>query len=516
MKLIPNLATIDKKAIEVLKIPSLLLMEEAGRHVATRVSCLIEDMGLKAPHVTVVCGRGNNGGDGFVCARRLAMLEECQVTVVATASLTEMSGDALTNFNLLKHYRIDVIQGFAWDRVVDVLNSSHVIVDALFGSGLSRPIEGSARELITAINESNALTVAVDLPSGVHSATGGVLGAAVHANHTVTFAAPKPGLFLFPGKGYAGQVEVVDIGIPQPLIDEDPSRVFLMTDSMIQSRLPKRRGLSHKYSYGTVLVVAGSRDMPGAAAMTAESALKAGAGVVILACPQSAFNRMQLSSEIICLSLPETEDGAIAPEAFDALRAVLSRVDTIALGPGMTSRSSVVRFVETFLDFLCSDFQGHVVIDADGLNCLSLLTAPPLLSPRFILTPHLGECSRLLGVDTETIQNDLLSACQKTADTFKATIVLKSASTVISGSNNRLWINPTGNPGMATAGSGDILTGFVAGFMAQGLSPDRAARVAVYLHGLSGDKAAENLTQYCLTATDLVRYLPTAIKAVQA
>ncbi len=514
MKLIPNLNPIDYKAVHDLGVPSLLLMEEAGRRVAIRVNRLVEQKGLRMPLVTVVCGKGNNGGDGFVCARRLAMLGTCQVVVVNAVPAAEMTGDTLTNFNLLRHHPVSIISGLMYDQLQDALGSSQIVVDALFGSGLSRPVEGPFRDLVNAINDCGAFIVALDLPSGVHSATGEVMGAGVHADYTVTFAAPKPGLYLFPGKGCAGDVEVVDIGIPPSLIEEDPSKIFLITPKMVQTRMPRRKGLSHKYSYGTVLVIAGSRDMPGAAAMTAEATLKAGAGLVILACPGSSFSRMQLSSEIICLSLPETEEGVIAPEAFDTLKKVWNRVTTIAFGPGMTSQPSAVRFVERLVERLRYDYHGNVVIDADGLNCLSALSPIPQLSHRFILTPHLGECSRLLNMETVAIQNNLLAACQRTADKFKATVILKSASTVISGSNERLWINPTGNPGMATAGSGDVLTGFVAGFVAQGLTPDRASRVATYLHGLAGDKAAEALTQYCLTATDLIHYLPQAIQQV--
>ncbi len=515
MKLIPNLTPIDNKAIEELGIPSILLMEEAGRRVALRVHRLAEDMKLKLPQVTVICGKGRNGGDGFVAARRLAMMGTCQVAVIHAAPVEEMAGDTLVNFNLLKHYPITLYYGMMHDHLADLLSRSHIVVDALFGSGLCRPIEGNYRDLVNAMNDCGAFNVAVDVPSGIHSATGEVLGVAVQADFTVTFAAPKPGLYLHPGKSCAGIVEVVDIGIPPMLIEEDPSRIFLVTPHMVKNRLPRRKGLSHKYSYGTVLVVAGSRDMPGAAAMTAEAALKAGAGIVVLACPASAFQRMQLSSEIVCLSLPETDEGVIAPEAFETLRFSWNRVHTVAIGPGMTHHPSAVQFMDKFLNYLRFDFDGPVVIDADGLNCLSMMQQTPALSSRFILTPHLGECSRLIPMDKAAIQNDLLAACQRTAEKYKATMVLKSASTVIFGSNQRHWINPTGNPGMATAGSGDILTGFVAGLLAQGLAPDRAARVGVYLHGLAGDKAADELTQYCLTATDLIRYLPQAIQQLQ-
>ncbi len=515
MKLIPDLTPIDQKAIHELGIPSLLLMEEAGRRVALRVTRLLEQRKLSLPVVTVVCGKGNNGGDGFVCARRLAMLGNCQVVVVHAVPESEMSGDTLTNFKLLKHHPISVISGMMVERVTDTLVTSDIVVDAIFGSGLSRPIEGHFRDLVNAVSDCGAFVVAVDLPSGVHSSTGKVLGCAVKADFTVTFAAPKPGLYLFPGKGYTGEVEFVDIGIPRRLMEEDASQIHLITPQMVRNKLPRREGLSHKFSYGTVLVIAGSRDMPGAAVMTAKAALASGAGIVILAAPESAFARMDLPPELICKSLPETSDGIISPEALQALAPLWNRVSTVAFGPGMTHQPPAVSFTEQLLQFLQSQFQGPVVIDADGLNCLSTIKPHPILSPRFILTPHLGECTRLTGLDKETVQNDLLNACQTTVQQYQATVVLKSASTVISDISGRQWINPTGNPGMATAGSGDILTGLVAGFLAQGLSADKATRIATYLHGLSGDKAAEALSPFCLTATHLIDYLPHAIQGVQ-
>lgn len=513
MKLIPNLAPIDAQAIQELEIPSLLLMEEAGRQVAVRVSRMIRQCKQKSPSVVIACGRGNNGGDGFVCARRLAMSGNCQITVIQTASASELSGDALINFNLLKHYPVRLVAGIQREPIQEAFAHSDLIVDALFGSGLSRPVEGDYRDIITWINRSTAPVVAVDLPSGVQSASGEVMGIAVKADYTVTFAAPKPGLFLYPGKGYAGKVETVDIGIPSVLIENDPSRLFLMTPELIRNLMPRREGMSHKYTYGSVLVVAGSREMPGAAAMLAEAALRAGAGLVVLASPASSLNQMQLPPEIIRLPLPETAEGNIASDAMGTLRKSWRQYTTVALGPGITTHPETVGFVEAFLAFLQHEFAGGVVLDADALNCLSMMAPAPMLSPRFILTPHLGECSRLIGLDREAIQQNLPGGAEQTADRYSAIVILKSASTLIFDSQSRQhWINPTGNPGMATAGSGDVLTGMIAGFLAQGLSSQDAARLSVYLHGLAGDLAAKQLTVYSLTATDLIRFLPMAMQ----
>jgi ADP-dependent NAD(P)H-hydrate dehydratase / NAD(P)H-hydrate epimerase len=515
VKLIPNLAPIDKKAIEELGIPGLTLMEAAGCEVTKAVQRIIDAQRLVSPLIVVVCGKGNNGGDGYVCARLLAAQRQCEVVVILTATPKDMTEDSLTNFNRLQEHALTLVPANALEQVEGFLHRAAIVVDALFGSGLSRPVEGESRELIKAINRSEATVVSVDLPSGIQGATGAVLGVAVKADETVTFAVPKPGLYLCPGKAYAGHIDVVDIGIPQALIDADPSRVFLLTPEDIITELPKREACTHKYSYGAVLVIAGSRDMPGAAQMCAEAALRTGAGIVKLAAPESALVHMELPPEIVRYSLPETEAGILGPKSLQALENAWDKISVVALGPGITQQPDTVRFMEGLLPILLNKFGGPVVLDADGLNCLSQLSVPYTLSERFILTPHLGECVRLTGLDKTEVEENLLEAARKTSERYSATVVLKSASTVIYNTQGNCWINATGNPGMATAGSGDILTGMIAGLLAQGLSPISAARVGVYLHGAAGDKAAEALTEYCMTATDLTRYLPKAIRQLE-
>lgn len=516
MKLIPNLAPVDRRAIDELGIAGLQLMEEAGKAVANRVVELAAMLKLKPARVTLVCGRGNNGGDGFVIARLLATVPNFVVTVVHTASAEQLRGDALTNFNRLERDKITLVSAENEQAVMDAISSATVLVDALYGSGISRPLEGPDKALVEAINRAVGYTVAVDIPSGIRCETGEVMGVAVEADETVTFAVAKPGLFLYPGKAHAGFVTISDIGIPQRLIDEEPSRIELLTPERIKPLLPKRVSWSHKYTYGAVLVIAGSRKMPGAAVMTAEAALRAGAGVVTLAAPAGCFQQMPLPPEIIRLPLPETEDGFLCEEAVPQVTESLNRMTTIALGPGIGATSSVLDMMRNLLPVLTQHFEGTVVMDADGLNVLAQLEPTPVLSPRFVLTPHLGECARLTALSAEDIHRDLMAACRKTAEQYQATVILKSASTVISEPSGSVWINPTGDPGMATAGSGDILTGLVAGFAAQGLPPAEAACVATYLHGLSGSEGASELSSYCLTATDLLRYLPRAIRFVQA
>jgi ADP-dependent NAD(P)H-hydrate dehydratase / NAD(P)H-hydrate epimerase len=512
LKLIANLAEIDQKAIRDCQIPALSLMETAGQSVAAFVEKLAREQPLKG--ITVICGKGNNGGDGFVSARHLAKTHK--VTVIYWGVPDEMTENTRTNLNLLQNTGVTLIASPSTAEVEAALQETDILLDALFGSGLSRPIEGQYQALIQAINAMSKCTVSVDLPSGIDGRTGTILGIAVEADYTLTFTTSKPGLHLSEGSAHAGKIEIVEIGIPEFLIESDSSRVFLMTEADILQELPIRHNPSHKYSYGSVLIIAGSRNMPGAAQMAAEACLRSGAGIVILAAPASSLQQMQLLPEIIRLPLPETAQGRISMEAVETLRSALGKTNVVALGPGITTQPETLCFVEAMLSLLQQEFQGFVVLDADGLNCLSQISPSPVLSDRFILTPHLGECARLLQTETSTITQDLLLAAQKTAEKYQAITVLKSSSTVIYDAEERFWVNPTGNPGMATAGSGDILTGLIAGFAGQGLSTSQAARLGVYIHGLSGDKAAQALTQYCLIATDLIRYLPQALKHILA
>ncbi len=516
MKLIPNLGAIDRQAIHELGIPGLLLMESAGSAVANRVKERLKTLKQKSARIVVVSGRGNNGGDGFVCARHLAMEPDCLVTVIHTAVDAEMTGDALENYRLLTHQPVKLISNMLHNEVDDVLATADIIIDALFGSGLSRPVQGAEAELICKINAAGAYVVAVDLPSGINSATGQKMGIAVRADETVTFAAAKPGLYLYPGKACAGEIHLADIGIPQALIEADPSRVFAMTMDQAAALLPQRIEPSHKYTYGAVLVIAGSRNMPGAAVMSAEAALRAGAGMVFLASPASALQGMALPPEIIHRPLPETPSGTLSRESLAGLSDLWPKITTVAVGPGLTQEPPVVDFVQSLLELLQQQFQGIAVLDADALNCLSRIEPVPTLSERFILTPHLGEAARLMpGFLKERMADDLLSAAQELTRRYQAATVLKSATTITAQPGGACWLNTTGNAGMATAGSGDILTGILAGFAAQGLSTGEAARLSAYLHGLAGDNAAKALTQYCMTATDLLRYLPEAIRQLQ-
>lgn len=518
MKLISNLAEIDQKTIQQTGISAHALMENAGMQVVQAViqHCKPTKRGI------VLCGPGNNGGDGFVCARHLYQAGYHALTVIYTGK--HYKNEALEHFEqILIGLPIQVINANEQTELtLQQIPQADFIVDALFGSGLSRPVSGIEARLVEAVNQAERQqplwVMAVDLPSGIDSATGQILGCAIQAQHTVTFAAAKPGLYLYPGKAHAGKVSVVDIGIPTRLIEEDESPIRLITQELAQQWLPKRQPESHKYSYGHVLVIAGSHAMPGAAVLCSQAAMSAGAGLVTLASPSRVFEQLPLMPEIIRLPLPDAE--VLGTRSVDAIQTALQekRYNTVIIGPGLGQAGETANAILSLLQALIDSTQ-MVIVDADGLNALS--QNPIKLNERFILTPHIGECARLLKTEGSSILANVLQAAQQTGETYQAQVVLKSASTVIAtfgdqSQTKHLWISPTGNPGMATAGSGDVLSGILGAMaaqcQAQQHSTEAAAPLGVYLHGLAGDAAAANLTEYAMTASDITRHLPQAFK----
>lgn len=527
MKLISNLKAIDAKAIEDYGIPGITLMETAGKYVANAVVNLLE--GKTDAKVVVVCGGGNNAGDGFVCARQLAVEHQLEVTVLCMVAPEKLTGDAATNFERLTKTQVNVVLVKSMEAVQEAIGQAHVLVDALFGSGLTRPVEGMAATVIEAMNRQRQdhpiktartlRTISVDLPSGIDGGTGQVIGIAVEADITVTFACGKPGLFLMPGKAYAREVQVVDIGIPSKLIAEDPSRVLMTDLDWVRQMLPRRSGMAamgHKYSFGHLLVVAGSRQMPGATVLVAEAAMRSGVGVVTLAAPNSVFERMAIPPEVLQCPLPESSNGTLDSSCIDMLMEKWQGCNAMAFGPGLGCAEETVGFFEAVLPRLVAS-EKPVVLDADGLNCLAAFSTqqknPVTLTPYFVLTPHLGEAGRLMGKESAELQADLVAGARQLQEQLGCQVVLKSASSITATTDKCVWINPTGNAGMATAGSGDVLTGVLGGLLAQpSFDEPTAAALAPYLHGLAGDMAARVLTPYSMIARDITRYLPDAFK----
>jgi NAD(P)H-hydrate epimerase len=499
----------DRRTIEDIGIPSMVLMENAGRQVVATLESAFE--ALAGMRIAVLCGPGNNGGDGFVVARTL-LERSFDVGVYLVGQGADLKGDARANLQILSNLGIDVVEvrdAAAWElHGTDVLGAD-LVVDALFGTGLRSPLSGLAQTIVEDLNASAQPVVAVDLPSGLFADTPEVPGPAVHAAMTVTLAAPKLPLVLPPAETLAGSLIIADIGIPRSVIEQiDGAWVEILTRESMRPLIEPRAHDSHKGDYGRVLVVAGSRGKTGAAFLSAMAALRSGAGLVTVAAPASAIPIIaSLGAEFMTEPLEETPEGTIA---FDALDRVLDLgADIIAVGPGLGRVPSTTAFVQGLVE----RSGVPVVIDADGLQAFAG-EAERLVGRDgvdLIITPHPGEMSRLIGVSIDDVQQHRLEIGREFATTHRVHVVLKGHRTLIATPEGKVFINLTGNPGMATAGSGDVLTGMIAAWSGQLLDAEAACKLAVYLHGLAGDLGEADEGEVALVAGDLIDRLGDAV-----
>ncbi|MGZ8629929.1 MAG: NAD(P)H-hydrate dehydratase [Actinomycetota bacterium] len=485
-------------------VPAEVLMERAGRAVAHAAAELAG--GVYGRRAVVVCGTGNNGGDGLVAARHLARWG-MRVAVLAVAPLDELREPSATNLARLGEQRLDVRSG-SEDRLERELARADVAVDAIFGTGFHGDPRGAWAAAIEALNGASTPVVAVDIPSGVDGATGAVGADAVWAELTVTFGAAKVGVVLLPGAERAGTVRVVDIGFPDELVRAE---VGLIEPDDVESVLPRRSPEGHKRSTGVLLVIAGSRAMTGAPALIARAAGRAGAGLVTVATPLDALSAVRSHAmEAVFLPLAQTDDGTVAIEALDPLLEALGRADAVAIGPGLTRNEETSRLVRDVVRLS----PVPVVLDADGLNAFAGdAGALRERSAAAVLTPHDGEYSRLMDVDADATASDRIGAARRLVSTTGAVVLLKGSRTLISGPDGETRVNPTGSAVLATAGTGDVLTGVIGGLLARGLDPLDAASAGAYTHGLAGLLAGRSLGEGTL-AGDVAERLPEAIGLV--
>jgi ADP-dependent NAD(P)H-hydrate dehydratase / NAD(P)H-hydrate epimerase len=485
-----QLREVDRLSTEKYGIPSLILMENAGMRVAEVLENHFEN--LDELTVAILCGKGNNGGDGFVVARQLIQ-KGCFPFVFLFASEEEVKGDAKTNLKILKAlgYPPTVVAGeHDWEEEKLELLDADIIVDALLGTGARKPVEGLYGTVIGSIAEDfpSATVVAVDVPSP-----------GVQADITVTFSALKPSLVFYPDSEDAGDVILAEIGNPPELLENENYTLNLIEPH----ELPERVADSNKGTYGKVLVIGGSRGKTGAAAMAGQAALRSGAGLVTVATAESVLPIIAISMpELMTAALAETPRGTIANQSIEAL---LKDKTVVAIGPGVTTDGETSAFVRR----IGAECRAQLVIDADGLNALVGFDGD---LDGAVLTPHPGEMSRLSGKSIEHVVSNRIEVARDFAKARNAYVVLKGYRTVVAAPSGVIYINPTGNPGMATGGTGDILTGMISGILAQehlGSFIERLC-LAVYLHGLSGDLAAQELGEESLVATDLLRFLPKA------
>jgi NAD(P)H-hydrate epimerase len=426
----------------------------------------------------------------------------------------DLRGDAAANCMVLTRLDHPVQEIHELEALPD-LRHTDFIVDALLGTGVRGPLLGLMAQIVTRINESGRPVIAIDLPTGVNTDTGEVAGPCVKAQLTVTIGCRKPGLLFSPGREHAGEVVVADVGFPEAAFRQVQAEklaklaTFLLAGEMLSNWLPRRQPNAFKNRMGQILVIAGSQGFGGAARLSAVSALRAGAGLVVLAMPASLLPSMETATaEVIKLPLPE-ENGAVSATAVDPLQARQQWAEVIALGPGLGTLDGAKQVVLHVL----AEYSGTVVLDADGLNVLAdQQEAIRRAAGKIILTPHPGELSRLTGANKAAIAANPVAIARQTAEELGQVLVLKGAPTVVASPTGEVFINSTGNPGMATGGSGDVLTGIIAGLAGQGLDPLRAALLGVYVHGLAGDLARDRLGEWSMLAGDIMEHLPLALQ----
>jgi NAD(P)H-hydrate epimerase len=510
-----SMRALDQRTIQA-GTPGRVLMERAGMGAAEVFMNAFPN--LVGREIGVVSGKGNNGGDGLVIARALCS-RGTPARVWLLGREADLRGDPATMLAAARRagVRVDAVTGEgALDSARRDLEACAGLVDAIFGTGLERPVEGLPRAAIDLLKDlaTNRRVMAVDIPSGVDATTGAVLGAAIRADLTVTFGLPKLGHVLFPGAGRRGRLAVVDIGIPPAFVEEAGLREGFLTHAGVLATLPARPADAHKGTFGHLLVLAGSPGKTGAAALTSQAAMRCGTGLVTLASPES-LNAILAAklTEVMCEPCPETDARTLGRKAMERLPDLAQGKTALAVGPGLSTHPETRELVIE----LARNATLPLLLDADGLNALAgradlLLDAR---GPR-VLTPHPGEMARLLGIDGAAVNADRIGLSRRLAGESGAVVVLKGAHTVVASPEGEVRINTTGNPGMASGGMGDALSGLIAGFLAQGVAPSAAAGLGVYLHGLAADRAARERGMIGLLASDVIDRIPRTLEEMRA
>ena len=508
-----SMREVDRTAIEDLGIPSMVLMENAAIGVVDAIGEIYGE----AESAVIFCGPGNNGGDGLAIARHLAVRGyEVRIFLMTGRGLR---GDAEVQLGICRRQGLNIQDVASEGDLLEALEcarESDLIVDALFGTGLARPLDGLYAELVEELNDLDVPTVAVDLPSGLNGSRSTPLGIHLQADLTVTFAAPKMAHVFPPASEAVGELVVADLGIPPELVDEieeEGGALYLLREEELVDLLPPREPGTHKGDYGHAVIVAGSPGKSGAAILAARAAVRSGAGLVTAAVPEPVLNVVDLGSvESMTLGLPSRDSGQLAAAAADRVLEAVRGKAALALGPGLGEEPETAEAIRRIV----LESELPLVLDADGVNAFAGRTADlrsrSERGPEAVLTPHPGELGRLLGIPTHEVQADRIGAVRRAAAETRSIVVLKGYRTLVATPEGEINVNPTGNPGMASGGTGDVLTGLIAGLIAQGLEVLDAALLGVYLHGLAGDLAAVEAGEAGMTAGDLVGFLPAAFQ----
>ncbi len=509
-----EMRAVDRRAIDELGIPGLVLMENAAIGVADAIG----EHFPTATAVAIVCGPGNNGGDGLALARHLdARGYRFRVFL---ASHKPLRGDAAVQLQILERAGIEVANigpDAALGPVLAACRDSDLVVDALFGTGLETALRGHYSALVEGLDRLPVAKLAVDLPSGLDASHPRPPGAFLRADLTVTFAAPKIAHVLAPAAEAVGKLVVTDLGIPSHLVAEAPAAapgpLHLSTGRELAAGLIERQPASHKGDYGHVLLIAGGPGKAGAAILGAGAAVRGGAGLVTVAVPEPILATVDGGSlESMTVAVTADGDGHLGGDSLDQLLAAAAGKQAVAIGPGLGTGGGTVDIVRRLL----AELDLPVVLDADGLNAFAgRLEELEGRSAGTVLTPHPGEMGRLLGISSDEVQADRLAAVRRATDLSGAVVVLKGHRTLVADPEGGIWVNPTGNPGMASGGSGDVLTGLLAALIGQGYDLLAAAQLGVYLHGLAADVAIETIAPEALRAGDLIDRLPDAFERLR-
>lgn len=484
---------IDAYCIEELKIPGIVLMENAALKVIKNIDL------TKNNNFTVICGKGNNGGDGLAVSRHLSTLGK-NVEVFLMGSDENISQDARTNACILKHMGIKINRVSNVEDINDLRDSigrSDMTIDAIFGTGLCREVEGIYYQVISIINENSSCTLSIDVPSGFNSDTGKIMGNCVNANSTVSFQMYKRGFLSYNTDKLTGEVIVENIGIPEAVVDKFHNNEFIMDKSIIKDKFIARDKYCYKGDYGRVLIFAGSTGFTGAAYISAQSAVRTGAGLVTLCCDENI--RGILSEKL-------SEAMTVSYDDKEKLNELIKKSNAIAVGPGMGTDDHTLRT----LSYIIRNAECPIVIDADGINVLKdNLDILKEKNNEIVITPHFGEMSRITGCSIEDIRDNRIEIAKSFAEKYKVIVLLKGYNTIISNGETTI-INPTGNSSMASGGMGDCLTGILTSLIGQGYKPFESSCMAAYIHGFTGEKLSKKM--FCVNATYLLEQLPFTMK----
>ncbi len=495
---------IDRTAIEDYGVPGAVLMENAGAGTAKAILQHWPDV----QRVAIIAGSGNNGGDGYVIARHL-INNGVEAVTYMPADREKIRGDARINLDVLGKMNtliLDVHSEKDIGLFREALHDYDLVVDAMLGTGLKKDLKGLYRECVEVINAARLPVCAADIPSGLSSDTGKPMGEAVRADMTCTYGLLKIGQVIYPGAEYVGDLVLVDIGLPREVVEQLGGSNRLLMKEYVAGLLPARLTRSHKGDFGHLLVVAASPGKTGAAAMCADAAVRSGAGLVTAAVPASLNPILEAKlTEAMTLPVADGGSGYITPDAWKDINRALERANALAVGPGLAAESGTR---ELFFKLLAeSDLP--TVIDADGLNILATdVDALKPVGSRVVLTPHPGEMARLLNTSTKEVQADRIGAARGLAERTGAVVLLKGARSIIAAPDGVIAVNPTGNPGMASGGTGDVLTGIIGALLAQGVEPFDAACAGAWIHGRAGDICAQDLGQISMMAGDMIDALP--------